>query len=215
MCPAGGSHSENTTRSGCVRRIPPVGVEMRKRAFDRSPRWRIRRRPRRPRTATVAIHRRLGLGILRPITCPLSGSDVARGVGHWTAPAGADRDGRRTGSGCCVRPVFIRSIGDVGVRPVCVRGLLLPLPIRARPCGRLDPRGRRETRQTAKPSWSVVAIAMVLPVSRSESLLHPGASPGVKVDRRMIGRRLVHGQLRTANESVAPRHPAFRVDPSK
>ena len=120
-------------------------------------------------------------------------------------------------------------IGIVGVRPVCVRGLLLPLPIQSRQTlarGRLDPRGRRETRQKR-----LVALAGVpaddaahrrvrlerrgvnrdglarQPAGLDESLLHPRKDGPVRLqidqaprarNRRMIGWRLVHGQPQKA-----------------
>ena len=120
-----------------------------------------------------------------------------------------------------------RRIGIVGVRPVCVRGLLLPLPIQSRQTlarGRLDPRGRRETRQKR-----LVALAGVpaddaahrrvrlerrgvnrdgltrQPAGLDESLLHPRKDGPVRLQidqaprarhRRMIGWRLVHGHRR-------------------
>ncbi len=54
-----------------VRRIPPVSLEMRKRAFD--PFAALAHQAAAassPHPATIAIHRRPGLGILRPITSP-------------------------------------------------------------------------------------------------------------------------------------------------
>ena len=94
-------------------------------------------------------------------------------------------------------------IGIVGVRPV-VRGLLLPLPIQSRQTlarGRLDPRGRRETRQkrlvastmlriAAFASSVVASIAMVLPVSRPASTSRCAPRKDGPVPSRSIKRRV-------------------------
>ena len=115
---------------------------------------------------------------------------------------------------------FVQSVFEV---------FLLPLPIQSRQSlarGRLDPRGRRETRQKR-----LVALAGVpaddaahrrvrlerrgvnrdgltlQPASLDESLLHPRKDGPVRLqidqaprarNRRMIGWRLVHGQPQKA-----------------
>ena len=288
---------------------PARVVEMRKRAFD--PFAALAHQAAAassPHPATIAIHRRPGLGILRPITSPPvrlghvgpdthgvqvdqgliavipliiddlfqrlpivnvglrvfdllgrgdGGLDDRRGVAdigtlqcHRDNRAGLHVDGMLGFVRQMRAAIFhLRDlrIGIVGVRPVCVRGLLLPLPIQSRQTlarGRLDPRGLRETRQKR-----LVALAGVPAddaahrrvrlerrgVNRDglalqtagldESLLHPRKDGPVRLqidqaprarNRRMIGRRLVHGQPQKAADRQrvrrAPRNPAFRVD---
>ena len=128
----------------------------------------------------------------------------------------------------------------MGVR-VFVRGLLLPLPIQSRQIRARDPRGRRETRQkrlvalAGVPADDAAHRRVRLerrgvnrdgltrqPAGLDESLLHPRKDGPVRLqidqaprarNRRMIGRRLVHGQPQKAadRQRVRARTPFSEV----
>ena len=123
-----------TKRRGCSpRRFAARVIEPRKRAFDRSPT--LAHRGHRPASvhecsATIAVHRRPGLGILRPITSP-----PVR-LGH----VGPDTHGSpgRSGSDCCDTP-YQPTISSRDCRTV-KGGLIRVFDLNGREDGALDVR---------------------------------------------------------------------------